>query len=307
MTPTEVLEGQTLALRTPDGCTLAARTWYPAQAQPRGGVLLAPAMGVPQRHYAPFARWLAGQGWRVLGFDYRGMGESRPAEFQHSLRGFEADVLTWARQDAATALDTLAASLPPGSPLYWVGHSLGGQIAGLVPGRERLAGVVTVASGSGYWRRNAWKLRRMVWLLWFGIAPVSVALAGYFPGRRLGMVGDLPAGVMRQWRRWCLHPDYLMGEGGPALRAHYAAWQVPLLALSFTDDEFMSEHNIRSLHGFYASARSRHQRLGPADVSGRRIGHFGFFRETFAPTLWPRVGAWLAHPHPHPDDEETAP
>lgn len=25
-----------------------------------------------------------------------------------------------------------------------------------------------------------------------------------------------------------------------------------------------------------------------------RIGHFGFFRESFRATLWPRVGDWLA-------------
>ena len=42
-------------------------------------VLIVSAMGVPQRFYADFAEWLASQGHAVMSFDYRGVGESRPA------------------------------------------------------------------------------------------------------------------------------------------------------------------------------------------------------------------------------------
>jgi predicted alpha/beta hydrolase len=50
-------------------------------------------MGVTQDYYAPFARWLATQGWRVTAFDYRGSGASAPAG---GLRGYEADLFDWA-------------------------------------------------------------------------------------------------------------------------------------------------------------------------------------------------------------------
>jgi len=36
-------------------------------------------------------------------------------------------------------------------------------------------------------------------------------------------------------------------------RARYAELKTPMLALCFTDDEFMSQRNIDSLHGFYAN------------------------------------------------------
>lgn len=153
-----------------------------------------------------------------------------------------------------------------------------------VPGAERASKIVTIATGSGWWRDNAAPLRRKVRLFWFGFVPVLTPLFGYFPGRRLGMVGDLPAGVVKQWRRWCLHPEYAAGVE----RAHdrYAAVTTPMTSLSFTDDEMMSDRNVASIHGFYTGARPRMRRLRPGDVGVRRVGHFGFFRAEMEVPLW---------------------
>ena len=279
-------------IRTTDGFELGARR-YGESASARAGVLIAPAMGVSQSYYADFARWLAAQGYLVLSFDYRGMGASRPAAFGRSLRGFEADVVTWAERDATAAVAHLQRELGDARPVHWLGHSLGGQIVGLLPQPQRLGRIVTVGSGSGYWRENAPRLRRSVWALWYFIAPLSLTLAGYFPGKRLRKVGDLPAGVMAQWRRWCLSPDYMMGEGGPRLRARYAGVRNPILSLSFTDDEFMSQRNIESLHAFYANAPKSMKRVAPTDVGMTRLGHFGFFRSQCEPKLWIEIDRWL--------------
>jgi predicted alpha/beta hydrolase len=276
-----------------DGFELSG-TVHGDPAKARAGLLIAPAMGVPQSYYAPFAAWLAGQGIAVLCFDYRGMGASRPAAMKHSLRGLDADVQTWAEQDAGAALAWFNQQLPAATPMHWLGHSLGAQILGLVPGRERISRVVTIGAGSGYWRENSPGLRRYVWWLWYVLVPLALPLAGYFPGRRLRKVGDLPRGVMAQWRRWCLSPEYLMSEPGTDWRERYARIRNPILVLSFTDDEFMSERNTDSLHGFYAGAPKTMRRIAPADVGEQRIGHFGFFRHRFADSLWPQVPHWLA-------------
>lgn len=283
-----------ISFRASDGFELKGHV-YGDPATARAGLLIAPAMGVEQRYYADFAQWMAAQGWLVLSFDYRGMGASRPAEMRGSLKGLEADIRLWAERDASAALDELDRRLGGAErPIHWLGHSLGGQILGLVPNRERVSRAITVGSGSGYWRENAAGLRRYVWWLWYVIVPLSLPLFGYFPGRRLRKVGDLPRGVMAQWRRWCLDRDYMMGEGGTALRAQYAALRAPMLSLAFTDDEFMSRRNTESLHGFYAGAQPELRRIAPADVGVRRIGHFGFFRKHFEASLWPQVSAWLA-------------
>jgi len=294
---TETAPFRTIAVPTADGFTLGGRL-YGDPRRALAGVLIAPAMGVPQAYYADFAAWLARQGYAVLSFDYRGIGASRPAAFERSLRGFEADVVTWAERDAGADVDRLERELAAGGDgarrIHWLGHSLGGQIVGLLPDASRLGVVVTVASGSGYWRENARRLRRSVWALWYLIAPLAVTFAGYFPGRRLRKVGDLPAGVMAQWRRWCLSPDYMMGEGGAPLRARYAQVRNPILSLSFTDDEFMSARNIESLHAFYAGATREMRRIAPQEIGESAIGHFGFFRARFAGSLWPQVAQFLA-------------
>ena len=282
-----------LCFKASDGFELHGHCYGDA-AQAKAGLLIAPAMGVEQRYYADFAHWMASQGYLVLSFDYRGMGASRPAHCQRSLRGLDADINTWAERDAAAALDELARRLGDARPVHWLGHSLGGQILGLLPNRARVSRAITVGAGSGYWRENATRLRRTVWWLWYVLVPLALPLYGYFPGRHLGKVGDLPRGVMVQWRRWCLHRDYLMGEGGAALRAQYAALRVPMLSLSFTDDEFMSLRNTESLHSFYAGAQPELRRISPQDIGERRIGHFGFFRARFQTSLWPHVARFLA-------------
>jgi predicted alpha/beta hydrolase len=234
-------------------------------------------MGCSQDYYRSFASWLAAQGFTVATFDYRGTGRSRIS----ALRGFKADIFDWARLDCAAMIDAL-----PRKPLYWIGHSLGGQILPLVPNCESITKAVTVATGSGYWRENSPQIRPMAWWLWFVVAPLAVRLWGYFPGKTLRKVGDLPKGVMEQWRRWCLDPEYAVGAEGEEIRAQYAAVRTPIVSLSFADDEMMSLRNTESIHGFYSGAPRTMKRIAPQDIGAQRIGHFGFFRSAFEGSLW---------------------
>jgi len=263
-------------VETADGRKIAARFFQP-EGKPRGAVLIVPAMGCTQDYYQPFASWLAAQGFVAATFDYRGTGLSR----EGGLRGFKADIFDWARLDCAAVIDALEPR-----PLYWIGHSLGGQILPLVPNADRVTKAVTVATGSGYWLENVPSLRLKVWWLWFVVVPLSLPLFGYFPGKTLRKVGDLPRGVMAQWRRWCLDPEYAVGAEGEAIRARYAAVRTPIVSLSFADDEMMSARNTESIHGFYSSAPRTMKRIAPRDIGAPRIGHFGFFRAAYERTLW---------------------
>jgi predicted alpha/beta hydrolase len=268
-----------LTVHAADGTALAARL-YPAVGRPRGAVLTVPAMGVPQSFYGDFAAWLAGRGFVAVTFDYRGMGRSRTTP----LRGLRADVLTWAEQDTAAVLRAIE-HRAPGLPITWIGHSLGGQIIPFVRDRGAVEKIITIATGSGWWRANAAPLRRKVWVFWWLAVPLATPLFGYFPGKRLGMVGDLPRGVVMQWRRWCLQRDYAVGDG-EHVRALYANVTTPITSYSFTDDEMMSEASISSIHAFYTGAPRTMHRLAPEDIGLRRIGHFGFFRRELRARLW---------------------
>jgi predicted alpha/beta hydrolase len=256
-----------------DGRELAA-TWF-APADPRGAVLVAPAMATRASFYHPLARWLAESGFLVLTFDYRGTGGPR------EMRSETADLVRWAG-DAASALEALV-DRAGGLPVTWIGHSLGGQVLpfahhGLV---DR---ALLVAAGNGYWRLNAPAVRRRAPLLWHTVGPAATAIAGYFPGRRLGVIGDLPPNAMRQWRRWCLSPDYLEVDV-PRARERFGLVTTPMTSLWFADDELLTAAAIDALDDLFTSAPLERLRVDPADRGIDRVGHHGFFRPA-ARAVW---------------------
>ena len=273
-------------LDSTDGITIAARFYEPA-APIKAAVVIGGAMGVKQDYYAAFAQWLATQGYLVASFDYRGMGDSN----RGPLRGLDADLFSWT--DDFDAVIAAALQRAGDVPLYLIGHSLGAQLPGLLKHRDRVAGMVSVAAGSGYWRDNAPQLKRMVLYFWYVLVPLATTLFGYFPGRKLRKVGDLPAGVVMQWRKWCLNPRYHVGAEGTPVRERFEAARFPLVALSITDDELMTERGTHVLVDCYANSPRRIERIAPADVRAPRIGHFGFFREQFQSSLWARTALLL--------------
>jgi predicted alpha/beta hydrolase len=271
----------------PEGSSLVARFFLPAQV-PRASILVPSAMGVTQSYYSAFGQWLAAQGYLAATFDYRGMGLSAP----RSLRELRVTIRDWANVDCVAMLESLK-SRAPGAPLFVIGHSLGGQLIGMIPNRHLIDGVVIVASGSGYWRITAPPTKRDSLWMWHVIAPLLTPIFGYFPGKPIRVIGNLPRGVVEQWRRWCLHPEYMIGVEGDAVRADFAGVRTPMLSLSFTDDEMMSATSTEALHGFYANAPIERTRLAPTDIGVKRIGHFGFFRQQFEQSLWPLTTRWL--------------
>ena len=278
-------------LTTADNTTLAAMRFMP-QLPVTAVVVMPAAMGVKQSFYVPFAEFLAEHGVAVLSFDYRGMGASLPDQYRHSLRGFDASIIDWAEQDYNAAL-LAAKAWQPNVPLMVVGHSLGGQLPGLVLDHQLIDGMITIASGSGYWRENAPQLKRFVWLMWYFLVPLYTRLWGYFPGKKMRKVGDLPKGVIYQWARWCKSPHYFVDESGLPMQINHGKMRLPILALSFTDDEMMSRRNIDSMHSFYSNAQVEKRHIHPREVDARRIGHFGFFRPQFRHTLWQQALHWL--------------
>jgi predicted alpha/beta hydrolase len=270
------------ALQVDGAVPLALRVYEPSGTA-RASVVIGGAMGVRQSFYEPFALWLAGQGYRVTTFDYRGHGDS----LQGPMRAVKADLFDWAR-DYEAVISAAKAALPA-QPLYLLGHSLGAQLPGLLQKPEQVDGLLSVAAGSGYWRDNAPQLKRVVPYFWWVLVPLATRLCGYFPGRALRKVGDLPAGVILQWRRWCLDPRYSVGAEGAAAAQSYGAVRFPVRAWSMADDELMTLQGTHNLVKLYTNADSRVETIAPSDVKARRIGHFGFFREQFQTTLWPRA------------------
>lgn len=265
---------------TTDGAWVQA-TFFQSKQEPKAAVLVVPAMGVRQDFYATFAKWLANQGYLVATFDYSGTGLSKRCDLRES----HADIFHWAQIDCDAMIGAIQ-ERAKGLPIYWLGHSLGGQILGLLPNWGRIAKAVTIATGSGYWKENTPSIKWKAWWLWFVVVPLTTRAFGYFPGKRLRKVGDLPRGVMDQWCRWCRDPEYVVGAEGRAVRERFSEVTIPIASLSFTDDEMMSVRNVESMHQCYSSSPRVMKRISPQEIGVKRIGHFGFFRPNVEESLW---------------------
>jgi len=279
--------GHPMALRTSDGITLQAFLYEPSALTGRH-VLVAGGLAMPQRFYAPFASWLARRGHRVLTFDLRGTGASRAPEHRRSLRGLDADMLTWARQDFPAAVAALH-GMARDAPVAVIGHSLGTHHAAMTDAitQARIDIVLAVAAGSGYWRDWSAPSRRLAPLMLHVAAPLLTPLFGYFPGKALRMVGDMPSPAIRQWTRWCRHPDFAWGVEPDAILPALRTARFRIQAYRFTDDEAMSDSCTRKLLAAMPNANSTLHAIDPAILGLRRIGHAGAFRPQAAERLWP--------------------
>jgi predicted alpha/beta hydrolase len=247
---------------------------------PHGAVLLVPAMATPAKHYYPMADWFTARGYVVHTFDYQGYGASA----RTPLGEVEADILTWA-EDATVMVDHVADVESP-LPLHWVGHSLGGQLLAFTD-HSKLTQATIMCSGTGYWKLSEGRNRVLAPALWYAIAPISVRMCGYFPGRRLKILGDLPAPVMKQWASWCKQPDYAFGIH-PEFADRFAQVRIPLTSISFTDDETMSARATAHLESWYSGAQLHTRRFDPRQLGASHITHMGPIKRRNA-DIWPTI------------------
>ncbi|HLM67634.1 MAG TPA: lysophospholipase, partial [Longimicrobium sp.] len=108
-------------LRAGDGIRLHHASWIPDGA-PRAVVLVSHGHGEHGGRYAELARHLAERGMTVHAVDHRGHGRSGgPRGHVDRFGDYVRDLETWRR--------AVTAEVPPATPVFLLGHSLGGLIA----------------------------------------------------------------------------------------------------------------------------------------------------------------------------------
>ncbi|MEQ5778416.1 alpha/beta fold hydrolase [Thalassospira sp. NFXS8] len=279
--------------RSIDGVDITGFEWRcDSRGDPcfRPVVVICAATAVRCRYYARFAAFLCRNGFDVLTFDYRGIGESRP----HRLRGFRAGWGDWGLYDVDAVLRYAQTGFP-GQPIYAVGHSIGGFAIGLAPLNHVLKHVVTIGAQFAYWRDYEKVSRWRMFLKWHVVMPVLSHSFGYFPGARLGWLEDVPHHVVRDWSR--MGPAFEHSLSSPVsagqLRQNFATMSGKLLAIGLTDDPFGTVAAVDRLLGYYQGASRTHLRVAPGDIGAADIGHFAFFHDRFETSLWPIALTWL--------------
>ena len=295
-TPAQAKAAQPIAFNAADTYVLNGFCWRHTQPDTaRPIVIINAATSVRCRYYSRFADFLHAHGFDVITYDYRGIGESRPA----SLRGFEAGWIDWGRLDFEAALQYAMTSFPE-QPIHVVAHSVGGFLIGMAASSHRIARVFTMGAQYAHWRDYAAHKRARMYLRWHVVMPALTALLGYFPGARLGWLEDTPRGVVRDWT--APQPRFedfwrhtLSDAERRELLDRFGALRGETLAVSLADDEFGTVAAIRRLLAYYRNSPRTHLHLAPEDIGESSVGHFAFFHSRFEPSLWRIALEWLKH------------
>lgn len=270
-----------------DGVTLRGHFWQGGGS--RGLVIVNAATGVLARYYHRYAAFLASRGFDAITYDYRGIGESRPPR----LKGCRYRWSDWGTKDFAAVLDA-AEEWASGRPVMVVGHSIGGFLPGLTPRLDRCSAILTVGAQYAYWRDYAPPARLRHIAKWHVAMPALTAMLGYFPGRRLGWLEDLPAGVAYEWafRRARVERSFPAVERAEVLR-RLAAYRGPLLAVAASDDPYGTPAAIARTLAYYTGASKARLILSPNALGVERIGHFDLFHSRHRDGFWRATAGWL--------------
>jgi len=283
------VEAHTITAR--DQTLLTATLYRPMKPNDRA-VLIAGAMGIKQGFYRHYARYLAEAGFVVLTFDYRGIGASR----RGSLWGDEARLYQYGARDLQAMLAWLSRQYPA-HELLIVGHSLGGQIAGIAPYVERVNAILGISARSTYWNHWPWPMKILMFMMWYLIVPLSTFAIGYFPASFFGLGDSLPRGVAFDWAAAARKRNYLLGAYGDTDYDNWAKFKGALRLFSFRDDRFAPCAAVQDLLKFYPNATvAQHIAFSPQEFDVPEIGHLGFFKLSMRTHLWERSLHWLQNP-----------
>lgn len=278
-----------IEIETPDGERLIA-TLYEPEGAPKAALQIHGGIGVKRQFYRHFASYLASQGYAVLSFDFRGTGGSRPK----SLRGYRAALRDWGQKDIPAALAWLGRRYP-GLPKFAIGHSMGGQLTGLMHNHDELSGLVLIFAATGHFRSFPLPFRLYPMFILYLFFPLAIPFFGYAPARLVTTGEDLPTGVAREWIKWTQSSGYLGKHlRGDAGGFFYPEIKLPVRAFAVDDDPMATPQNCQNfLYEYFPRAELKFSTLRSRDAPNGRVGHLGYFRRALADSYWSQVTTWL--------------
>ncbi|MBK0062047.1 MULTISPECIES: alpha/beta fold hydrolase [unclassified Acinetobacter] len=267
-----------------DGYQLAAQLYTPSQISKTYPILICPATGITQSFYHAFASWLSQQGYVVMIFDFRGIGQSLHGRLSQS----SASIVDWGTLDIPAAITTLL-SRTHAEKVILLGHSAGGQLLGINPLYHQVHRVIAVAGSTGHIKGLKGKTKLLAPVMFNLVFPASSLIKGYGATQFIGMGENLPKLVAKQWRQFCSQPGYIKNAIGKTVHHDFHTQIVcPVTSIWATDDEIATEINVKDLLRLYPNAPTKMIELNPKSFGFKSIGHMLMFKKSHQ-TLWPLI------------------
>ncbi|WP_436869053.1 alpha/beta hydrolase family protein [Acinetobacter courvalinii] len=265
-----------------DGYQLAAQFYPVLNSDKSYPILICPATGITKNFYHAFAQWLNQQGYPVLSFDFRGIGES----LHGALKDSTASINDWGIYDIPAAIEALL-NRTQAEKVIIVGHSAGGQLLGIASNYHKVAKVLAIAGSTGHVKGLKGKTKVLAPLMFNVIFPVSSFVKGYGATQFIGMGENLPKNVAKQWAEFCSKPGYVMNAIGKTIFEDYHQQiQCPITSFWATDDEIATHSNVKDLLRLYPNAQTKLIELNPQQLGYKQIGHMLMFKKSHQ-KIWP--------------------
>ncbi|WP_297513847.1 alpha/beta fold hydrolase [Flavobacterium sp.] len=272
---------QNIIIETRDGLKLSATIRRPL-TEIKGVVQMNSGTGIPQKVYSNLAIYLTQSGYVTVTYDYRGIGNSKPK----SLKGFEAKIEDWGILDMTSIFDWIINEFPNEKKII-IGHSIGGQLVGLMDNYHKIDKLILIASSTGYWKDMSSPYKLLMPPLWFLFIPLTTFIYGYANAKKIRQGENLPKGVAIQWRNWCINPNYFDDHFQKSnTRLFFDKLTIPLKSIQITDDPIANEITCNKILKYYNAAKIEIEKIRPEQLGVKKIGHTGFFSRQFKDTLW---------------------
>ncbi|NRA59712.1 MAG: alpha/beta fold hydrolase [Psychrobium sp.] len=284
----EQFESKEIKVTCPDGIALAATLFEP-QKTIKGAIIIGPATGIKRQFYSHFARHLANHGYGVITFDNRGIGQSCLDGVEKS----DATLQCWGEIDMPSALRTLQQAFKD-TKYHLIGHSAGGQLAGLMHNSDQLSSMYNIGSSSGQLKNMKMPYLFKAHFFMNFFIPLSNRLFGYTKSHWFGMGEPLPKGVATQWSFWCNGQGYCKTSFGKSIDKHqYDDLTLPSMWLRAIDDDIANGANVEDMISVFKNIDAQTVTLTPSDYNLKEIGHMKFFSRQ-SKVLWQHTLSWLA-------------
>jgi predicted alpha/beta hydrolase len=283
-------------IRTSDGWSLRADVHEPTRSS-AGIAVLAHAMMARRSEFerprgAGLARFFVDRGWRVVVFDFRGHGDSRPGAHEGARYRYDDFV----GQDLP-AVHAFARSLGGRRhPVVLVGHSLGGHAALAAQGAGLVAFDRVVAVGASVWLRELepsatrWLVKRATLLVARGMCH----RIGRFPARALRLGSDDEArGCFDDVERFARTGRWESADGRIDYLASLADVRVPVLQMVSDGDRIECAPECGARFAAHCGGKHEIVRITRSDDGGPPPDHMGMVTSGRVRSAWERAEAWM--------------
>ncbi len=238
--------------------------------------------------YLSFLYYLAENGYVCCLWDYRGSGASAPKDLSKCSYTYS----DYGIKDMPAIKHYLCNRFPE-LPFLLFGHSAGGQQIGFMNDLSNISGVVNYAVSTGYAPDMPFSYRIQSFYFFYIFTPLSILITGYLKAKKFGIMEDLPAKVVTEWKAWCTKKDYLFDKkffGKTIPEGNFKKFDFPIHTFWTVDDTISNEKNLRSFWKHVKSSQPiTFTKLVPFEIGEKEIGHFGLFKPRVKNMLWDKV------------------